>query len=328
MVIVWGELLWDRFPDGAQLGGAPANVAWHLAQLGTPVALVTRVGDDADGHEAIARLAARGVDTSLIQIDPERATGEVTVTVEPEPNAVRRVLTGDRAIPSAGETDRSIGAGDGDSLTGSREPRYRLVPGRAWERIALTAAVEAALGSARALVFGTLSQREPEGRAGLAAALAAASPRVLRVCDPNLRPSSPSPGDDDALRQALAAADVCKLGEREVALIGARLGLADPVAWLLERGARLVAVTHGAAGSRWFAPGLELDVAAAPARPGGDNVGCGDAYVAGLVHGLLAGWPWSRIGRLAAAIAAEVASARGATPIVDGPALIAAVGTP
>jgi hypothetical protein len=59
-VIVWGELLWDRFPDGEQLGGAPANVAWHLAQLGTATALATRVGDDADGHAAIVRLPPPG----------------------------------------------------------------------------------------------------------------------------------------------------------------------------------------------------------------------------------------------------------------------------
>src|SRR6476659_5490908 len=110
-VIVWGELLWDRFPDGAQLGGAPANVAWHLAQLGTPVALVSRVGDDGDRRRAIEMMAARGVDTTLVQIDRERATGEVTVTVE-----------------------------DG-------EPRYRLVPARAWERIAMTDAIAQALAS-------------------------------------------------------------------------------------------------------------------------------------------------------------------------------------
>ena len=100
-VLVWGELLWDRFPDGARLGGAPANVAWHLAQLGTRVALVTRVGDDDDGRAAIAAMAARGVDVSLVQVDRERATGEVEVTVAAD--------------------------------TG--EQRYRLVPGRAWVRI-------------------------------------------------------------------------------------------------------------------------------------------------------------------------------------------------
>ncbi|HUQ08341.1 MAG TPA: PfkB family carbohydrate kinase [Kofleriaceae bacterium] len=289
-VLVWGELLWDRFPDGDRLGGAPANVAFHLAQLGTPVALITRVGDDELGHAAIAQMAAIGVDTSLVQIDAERRTGEVNVTVE------------------------------------HGEPRYRLQPGCSWERIDFTPEVAVRLAGARALVYGTLSQRTPEGLATFGAALAAASPRVARVCDPNLRPSSPAPGDDAALAQALAAADVVKINEREVEMIRARLGHASPTEWLLARGARLVAVTHGAAGSTWYAPPSmqygPLDVAAVGAAPGGDNVGCGDAYVAGMVHGLLLGWPWPRIGRLAAAVAARVAAVRGATPILDGRALV------
>src|SRR5262245_24292836 len=127
--IAWGEVLWDLFPDGAQLGGAPANVAWHLAMLGGRPMLASRVGDDERGREARARLAARGVDVAGVQIDPERGTGEVAVTVE------------------------------------AGEPRYHLVPGRAWERIALTVAVRAALAGAGAVVFGTLSQRTDEGLA-------------------------------------------------------------------------------------------------------------------------------------------------------------------
>lgn len=281
MVIVWGETLWDRFPDGAQLGGAPANVAWHLAQLGTPVALVTRVGDDADGRAAVAALAARGVDTGLVQVDDARATGEVLVTLE------------------------------------HGEPRYRLVADRAWERIACGDDVAAALVGARAIVFGTLAQRSDDGHAGLAAALAHASPRVLRVCDPNLRSVTPTDGEQKALEHALLAADVVKLGEREVELIAARTGHADVVGWLLARGARLVAVTRGADGSRWHAPGMTMDVAPVARHGAGDNVGCGDAYLAAMVHGLLAGWPWPRIGRLASAWGAEVASVRGATPIID-----------
>src|SRR5215470_12702924 len=60
-VVIWGELLWDRFPDGDRLGGAPANVAWHLGQAGGWAQLVTRVGDDADGQGAIAAIASAGV---------------------------------------------------------------------------------------------------------------------------------------------------------------------------------------------------------------------------------------------------------------------------
>lgn len=287
MVIVWGEVLWDRFPDGDQLGGAPANVAWHLAGLGSSVALVTRVGADPDGDRAIARLAARGVEVGLVQRDPARATGEVTVTLV-----------------------------DG-------EPRYRLVPDRAWEHLAMTDELAAALPGAQAIVYGTLAQRTPAGLAAWSACLAAASPRVVRVCDPNLRGAVVTDDDDRALAAALTAADIVKLNHREVAAVGARLGHRDPIAWLLERGARLVCVTRGADGSTWYAPDVTLEIAPVPATPGGDAVGCGDAYLAALVHGLTLGWPWARIGTLASALAAAVASVRGATPELDGAALVA-----
>jgi sugar/nucleoside kinase (ribokinase family) len=58
------------------------------------------------------------------------------------------------------------------------------------------------------------------------------------------------------LRCRLGTADVIKVGEREVAMIAGRLGIVDPVA-AARRGARLVAKTRGAAGSTWFAPGIE-----------------------------------------------------------------------
>src|SRR5256885_17136710 len=81
---MWGELRWARFPaalGGGRLGGAPANVAWHLGQAGGWAQLVTRVGDDDDGRRAIDELSAWG-DVELVQVDPERATGEVTVDLE------------------------------------------------------------------------------------------------------------------------------------------------------------------------------------------------------------------------------------------------------
>lgn len=56
--VIRGQLLWDRFPaalGGARLGGAPANVAWHLAQAGGWARLVTRVGD---GRAAVPRAPA------------------------------------------------------------------------------------------------------------------------------------------------------------------------------------------------------------------------------------------------------------------------------
>jgi len=271
-VIIWGEVLWDRFPDGDQLGGAPANVAWHFGQAGGWVRLVTRVGDDDDGRRAIEKLETV-VDTSLVQIDPQRATGEVTVRLE-----------------------------DG-------EPRYTLHAGRAWERIECTDVVRAALDEAGVLIYGTLAQRQPEGLAGWREAIAAT--RATKVCDLNLRPTDQ---DAVAIREAIDAADLIKLNDRELASLREWYGWPDPIAKLREgRARRTIAVTHGAAGSTLYGD-RTIEVPAFAARPGGDNVGCGDAYLAILVLGLTSGWDLAASGRAAAKWAAAVASVRGATP--------------
>ncbi len=33
-VVVKGEVLWDMLPEGRKIGGAPANFAYHVFQLG------------------------------------------------------------------------------------------------------------------------------------------------------------------------------------------------------------------------------------------------------------------------------------------------------
>jgi fructokinase len=277
-VVVWGEVLWDRFPSGDVLGGAPANVAWHLGQAGGWAQLVSRVGDDDDGRRAVARLADV-VDTSLIQIDPERATGEVTVRLE------------------------------------GGEPRYTLHPGRAWERIACTPEARRAIAEAGVLVYGTLAQRTAEGLAGWREAARAAAAGCLRVCDLNLRPTDQ---DAPAIREALEAADLVKVNDRELAAIRDWLGWPDPIAALRHPAAgraRVVAVTHGADGSTLFGDGAPIEVPGVRAAPGGDNVGCGDAYLAILVHGMTLGWDLADSARAASRWAAAVAGARGATPM-------------
>jgi sugar/nucleoside kinase (ribokinase family) len=176
--------------------------------------------------------------------------------------------------------------------------------------------VRAAVGAAAAVVYGTLSQRTPEGLAAWRELVAAAPPGCLRVCDPNLRPGRL---DDVALGEALDAADVVKLGVREVEQVRDHLGAgwADPIARLRAR-AKVVAVTRGAEGSTLHAGGQTIDVAGVPARPGGDNVGCGDAYLAVLVDGVVRGADLAATGAAASAWAAEVASRRGATPDLAG----------
>lgn len=285
-VIVWNALLWDRFPDADRLGGIAVNIAVRLAELGTHVAPVVRVGNDELGHAAVEQLSARGVDTSLVQIDEERPTGHTIVSFEND------------------------------------EPRFENQPGCAWEWLEMTEDLAQALHGARAFVFGTATQRSEHGRRALAEGLAELSPVAPTLFDPNLRRNISGPENDLALKQGLARANVLKLSRSDVELIGERLSIKDdPVSALLRSDSRLpyapdrrlIVVTDAASGSRWFATNLQLNIPAAPAQPGGDPVGCGDAYLAATVHGYVNGWPAANIGLLASLISAEVAGTRGAT---------------
>src|SRR4051812_14809469 len=75
-----GELLWDCFPDRRLPGGAPANVAFHAQQLGLSATVATRVGTDDLGDEICDFLMAQGLSTNLVQRDPLRQTGTVTIS--------------------------------------------------------------------------------------------------------------------------------------------------------------------------------------------------------------------------------------------------------
>ena len=80
-IVVFGEVLFDRFPDGAQvLGGAPFNVAWHLQAFGQAPLFVSRVGLDAAGAEIRAAMQDWGMQTVGLQNDAEHATGTVAVS--------------------------------------------------------------------------------------------------------------------------------------------------------------------------------------------------------------------------------------------------------
>ncbi|MFC3714288.1 PfkB family carbohydrate kinase [Sphingoaurantiacus capsulatus] len=82
-VACFGELLLRLTPSGRELlfqsprldlhfGGAEANVAIGLSALGHATRMVSRVPDNVIGHGAIAELRRRGVDTSTVTTGPGR----------------------------------------------------------------------------------------------------------------------------------------------------------------------------------------------------------------------------------------------------------------
>jgi adenosine kinase len=70
-------------------------------------------------------------------------------------------------------------------------------------------------------------------------------------------------------------------------------------------------VTRGAAGSNIYTRAAQIAIPCAPARAVVDPTGCGDAYRAGVLHGLLHGLDWRTTGHIASLMGAIKIESRG-----------------
>ena len=285
-VLCFGEVLWDCLPTGGLPGGAPLNVAYHLARLGAEPRMISAVGADALGDEMLGYLTARGLSTEHVARHRRLPTGIVTV-----------------------------------SLSASGQPSYTIEEGVAWDDIAGSGSWRAALPGAEAIVFGSLAARTAANRGALDELLAA--PGLLRVMDVNLR--APFDERDQVLALARRA-DWIKLNDHElVALTGAATGEGDwpgslrPMIEALAEatGCCRICVTGGARGAVLWNDGSFFS-ADAPEVIVRDTIGAGDAFTAALVHGLLtAPGEDQAILERACALGALVASLPGGQPDYD-----------
>ncbi len=62
----------------------------------------------------------------------------------------------------------------------------------------------------------------------------------------------------------------------------------------------VLVITRGEKGATLFAEGVRTDVSIVPARQAVDPTGVGDAFRAGLLRGVAAGWPWPLCGQVGA----------------------------
>ena len=76
-VVGIGEVLWDLLPAGPQLGGAPANFAYHARALGAEACVVTRVGRDDRGEAILQRFGQMEIAGGTVQVDDDAPTGTV-----------------------------------------------------------------------------------------------------------------------------------------------------------------------------------------------------------------------------------------------------------
>lgn len=80
VVLIFGEVLFDCFPDGnSVLGGAPFNVAWHLQAFELSPLMISRIGDDELGKKVISAMQDWQMNTTGLQLDPKHPTGSVDI---------------------------------------------------------------------------------------------------------------------------------------------------------------------------------------------------------------------------------------------------------
>jgi fructokinase len=278
-IVGLGEVLWDVLPEGKQLGGAPANFAYHVSQFGHDALAISAVGNDALGDETLEALNARHLQHLMPRVD--YPTGTVQVTL------------------------------DDDGI-----PTYVIREGVAWDNIPFTAELEDVAQNTRAVCFGSLAQRSPVSRATIQAFLNAMPKDSLKIFDINLRQNF---YNKEIIREALTACNILKINDEELVLIGRLFeqpGLdIENKCWLLlgKYNLDMLVLTCGVNGSYVFTPG-SVSFQETPPVEVADTVGAGDSFTGTFVSGLLAGKSIVETHRLAVDVSAYVCTCKGAMP--------------
>ncbi|MDK8871234.1 sugar kinase [Paracoccus sp. SSJ] len=258
--------------------GAPAIFIDQVGKMGTPCAIVSRVGDDDFGRVNIERLRSDGVDVSGIEVAPGESTGSAFVRYRDD---------------------------------GSRAFVYNIRHA-ACGKLRPTAASEALVESCTHLhVMGSAFSAPELGAMVMDAARRIKARGGTISFDPNLRPELLDvPGMRAALDAVLAMTDLFMPSGEELFLFDTARDEAAVIAALLDRGIRTVVVKRGAAGASLFERGLRLD-AMPLAVDEVDPTGAGDTFGGAFLSLWLAGSDPAEALRLANAAGARAVTRLG-----------------
>ncbi len=281
LIVGIGEVLWDILPEGAKIGGAPSNFAFHTHQFGFDAMAISALGNDVLGDQTRKELDAVGLKYEM-PIVPY-ATG--TVQVE---------------------------------LDGEGVPTYKIKENVAWDNIPFTPEIESAAKQACAVCFGTLAQRKPESRTTIQQFLAATSEECLKIFDINLRQTFYT---KEVIKESLKACDILKINDEELITIGRLFGYPgldiEDKCWLIlgKYNLKMLILTCGVNGSYVFAPAMKSFVET-PVVDVIDTVGAGDSFTASFTAAILSGKSIEEAHQLAVEVSAYVCTQNGAMPIL------------
>ena len=301
-LVIFGEALIDAFPDNDRIGGAPFNVARTVSAFDRAALLITRIGADPRGQLVRAEMQRFGLNEAGCQTDHQHSTG--LVRVEADAGTHRFVIAQDQAYDYI---DSELAQSAFDTyLEQHSDSKLPAV-----------------------LYFGTLAQRQPDSRQCLERLLKATP--LVKYLDLNLRDGQTS---QEIILASLHHADILKINDDELQVLVAAFNLpaatvctslADDAACatifealgqlLSLFGLDAIIVTLGAHGYIYSsADGQQINgYQSSPAAiEVVDTVGCGDAFSAIFLVGLLNGWPVGISLQRAHCFAGQVCTIQGA----------------
>lgn len=280
-VVGIGEILWDVFPEGKVLGGAPANFAYHATQLGLEGYAISAIGKDDLGEEVLEVLKGKPLQYMLEETN--YPTGTVKVT-----------------------------------LNGNGIPEYEICENVAWDNIPLTAGMKELAKQADAVCFGSLAQRHQVSRSTIQAFVGLVDTNALKIFDINLRQSF---FNKAIIVDSLQMANVLKINEEELVRVAELLDITDVGERLVcqrlmdNYDLKIVVLTRGENGSFVFSKDGSSFLNT-PKVKVADTVGAGDSFTGAFVAGLLNGDDIAKAHKRAVEVSAYVCTQKGAMPLL------------
>ena len=274
--VIFGELLFDHYPNGEKLlGGAAFNVAWHLQAFGLRPIFVTRLGQDTEGELALTAMIRWGMDTCAVQIDHQHQTGSVLVSQSDNDN------------------------------------QFEIKPDQAWDFISGVLVLEWLNNLPCSLIYaGSLVQRNPISRKTLQRIILETELPVF--IDINIRPPW---NDVEIISSCLESAHWLKLNNHEIELLAKDKNLQKAAQNIKTmHDISDVYITHGEQGAM-LVNDSGIKQFNAESIKAIDTIGAGDAYSAVVILGLHFGWSDFQIIKNANEFAARICEGLGGTPL-------------
>lgn len=92
-ILSFGEIIWDVYENESFIGGAPLNLAAHCSKQGADSFMLSSVGNDDLGKDALEIVKSFNVKTDFVSINKEKETGKCIVTLNENGVPSYNVLT-------------------------------------------------------------------------------------------------------------------------------------------------------------------------------------------------------------------------------------------